>query len=203
MRFLTQFKGYPIAFTQRVLGRAYQGGAGGASAGAAHVGSLIAGLTVMGYASMTAKDALKGYEPREFTDEQGDFRIKTITAALLQSGGLGIYGDFLFAEASRSGNSLLENLAGPIIADAAKVGTLYQKARNGEAGAGEALSAVLGSTPFYSLPFVKAPLDYLILNELREAFSPGYFARQDARRRKDFGQDPLIAPSDRMAFDMF
>lgn len=203
IRFIMQFKAFPIAFTQRVLGRAALGAEGGSHAGVAHIGTLLAGLTVLGYAAMSAKDAIRGYEPREFMDERGNPRLKTIAAALVQSGGAGIYGDFLFGEASRSGNSVLETVAGPTAGSAARFVTLWQRARNGEASGADGLTAALGSTPFANLFWLRPALDYLAINELRETLSPGYLARQDQRRRKDFGQDPLIAPSDRMALDLF
>lgn len=202
MRFVMQFKAFPIAFTQRVVGRAVHGGEGGSNAGAAHIGSLIAGLLILGYAAQSAKDAIRGYEPREFLNEQGGPRLKTIASALLQSGGAGIYGDFLFGEASRSGNSVLENLAGPVASDLSRWVGLWQKARTGEATAGAALSQALSSTPFLNMFYARPVLDYLVLNAAREALTPGYLARQDQRRRQDFGQDPFLAPSDRMAFPL-
>lgn len=203
IRFVMQFKAFPIAFTQRVMGRAWQGGEGGKSAGAAHIGALIASTFVLGYAAMTAKDAVRGYAPKELVDEDGNPNWKTILAAAVQGGGAGIYGDFLFGEASRSGNTALENLAGPALSDLARWLTLYSRARDGDAKAGEALTAALSSTPFANMFYLRPALDYLILNSLRDYLSPGYLARQDQRRREQFGQDPLIAPSDRMAFDLF
>jgi hypothetical protein len=202
IRFIMQFKAFPLAFTSRTLGRAIQGGAEGSSAGAAHIGTLIAGMTILGYAAMTAKDAIRGYEPKELTDEDGNPRLETILAALVQGGGAGIYGDFLFGEASRSGNSALENLAGPAASDAARWVNLLARARDGDGKAADALSAALGSTPFANVWFARPALDYLIINAMREALSPGYLARQDQRRREQFGQDPLMAPSDRMAIEL-
>jgi hypothetical protein len=203
LRTVMQFKAFPIAFTQRVLGRAFQGGEGGANAGAAHIGTLVAGLTIMGYAAMTAKDAIRGYEPRELLDEEGNPRVATILAAIVQGGGAGIYGDFLFGEASRSGNSALENAAGPFLSDAARVVNLFARARDGEGKAAEFLTAGVAATPFLNVWWARPALDMLVLNELRETLSPGWLARQDQRRRQQFGQDPLIAPSDRMALDLF
>lgn len=203
IRFMMQFKAFPIAFTQRTLGRAYQGGAGGSNAGAAHIGTLIVGMTALGYLAMTAKDAIRGYTPRELVDEDGDVRLKTMLAALAQGGGAGIYGDFLFGETSRSGNRPLENLAGPVVADTFKLIALFQKARDGEARSVEALNAALASTPFANVWYVRPVLDYLIINAAREALAPGSLARADQRRREDYGQDALIPPSDRMALDLF
>lgn len=203
IRFIMQFKAFPIAFTQRALGRAFQGGEGGTNAGAAHIGSLIAGMTIMGYAAMTAKDAIRGYEPRELVDQDGNPRLATILAALVQGGGGGIYGDFLFGAVSRSGNSALENAAGPLLSDASRWVNLLARARDGDGKAADALTATLGSTPFANVFYARPVLDYLVLNALRDHLSPGFLQRQDQRRREQFGQDPLVAPSDRMAFDLF
>lgn len=203
IRTIMQFKAFPLTFTQRTLGRAWQGGADGASAGAAHIGTLIAGTLILGYAAMTAKDAIRGYAPRELVDAQGNPRLETILAALVQGGGAGIYGDFLFGQASRSGNSALENLAGPFLSDAARVANLFTKARDGEAKAADFLTTGLGATPFLNTWWARPALDWLVLNELRETLSPGWQARQDQRRRQQFGQDPLLPPSDRMALDLF
>jgi hypothetical protein len=51
--------------------------------------------------------------------------------------------------------------------------------------------------------WARPALDYLVLNSVREYLSPGALARQDQRRRQDYGQQPIIAPSDRIAFDLF
>lgn len=203
IRFIMQFKAFPIAFSQRVIGRAMHGGPEGGSAGGAHIGALIAGLTVMGYAAMTAKDAIRGYAPREPLDENGNPRLKTILAALVQGGGAGIYGDFLFGEVSRSGNSALENVAGPALSDAARWFNLARRARDGDSKAADALTAAIGSTPFANVFYARPALDYLILNDLRERFSPGYLSRQDQRRREQYGQEPLVAPQSRIGIDLF
>jgi hypothetical protein len=63
--------------------------------------------TVLGYAAMTAKDMLKGKTPRDPKDPN------TIIKAFTQGGGAGIYGDFLFGEYNRFGQSPLETAAGP------------------------------------------------------------------------------------------
>ena len=195
IRFVMQFKGFPIAFTQRVLGRAAFGGpgvpgGGGGGAGAGHIGSLIAGLMVAGYASMTLKDMLRGYAPRNPFD--ADHILKILPAVLAQSGGAGIYGDFLFGQANRMGGNVLETLAGPAIGGAAGFVELYQQARSGEAKAGTVLSRVLQEVPYINIFYARPALDYLALNALRERASPGFAARQRAQRLRDYGQRPLF-----------
>lgn len=187
LRFIGQFKGFPVAFTQRVLGRALQGYSPDERLlQARNLGTLMAGLLVMGYLSMTAKDFLRGYSPRD------PEKPKTWLAALLQSGGAGIYGDFLFAQSNRFGNAFLETAAGPTAGSAASIINLATRARDGEAKAGDALNIVLQNTPLLSLWYARPALDLLILNSLREAASPGFIQRQARTRREDFGQERIM-----------
>ena len=180
VRSVMQFKGYPVGFTRRVLGRAVHGGAG-----RAHVGHLVAGMLVAGFGAMTMKDALRGWEPRDPT------RWQTWLAAGFQSGGLGIFGDFLFAEANRFGGGPLETLAGPSVGTAAEVVSMVQELRDGEPRAGRALNFALSNTPFANLFYVRPALDYLLLNALRESVSPGTLRRAERRRERDYGQRRL------------
>jgi hypothetical protein len=62
-----QFKGWPVAYSQRVLGRAVFGQRGGADQ-ALHLAHLLVGTTIAGYIAMTAKDYLKGYDRRKFVN---------------------------------------------------------------------------------------------------------------------------------------
>ena len=190
-RILMQFKGYPVAFTQRIGGRAMRGySAEERLLQTRNLGVLIAGTMGLGILAMTAKDVIRGYGPRDWT------KGKTWLAALAQGGGLGIYGDYLFAQSSRFGNSVLESAAGPTAGAAANVIGLFQKARDGEAKAGEALNVILQNTPFLNLWYARPALDLLILNSLRESVAPGFMQRQEKRRFDDFGQRPLRASID-------
>lgn len=191
LRTLAQFKGYPIAFTQRVLGRATLGfGAPGAERSVGdrlmqggYIGAALLTTAFLGYLSMSLKDLARGYELRDPT------RVKTLLAALQQGGGAGIFGDFLFAEASRFGNRPLETAFGPTAATAASFIDLFNSAKEGDAKAGRALNLALENTPFLSLWYVRPAADLLFLNELRESLSPGSLARRQRERRRDFGQD--------------
>jgi hypothetical protein len=187
LRFMGQFKGFPVAFTQRVLGRAMQGYSPDERLlQARNLGTLMAGLLVMGYVSMIAKDFLRGYTPRD------PEKPKTWLAALFQSGGAGIYGDFLFAQANRFGNAPLETIVGPTAGTAASIINLATRARDGEAKAADALNIALQNTPFLSLWYARPALDLLILNSMRESLSPGFIQRQQQRRKEDFGQERIM-----------
>lgn len=190
-RFVFQFKGFPLAFTNRVVGRALYGFEAGAPVWdrTGHIGHLLTGLMVAGYAAMTAKDVLRGWwPPRDPTDP------RTILAALQQGGGAGIYGDFLFGQASRFGNGPLETIAGPSLGAGASFITLLMKARDGEAKAGDAFNLVLQNFPLLNLWYARPGLDFLALNSAHEALNPGYLGRMERRRRKEMGQHRLWDP---------
>lgn len=190
IRFIGQFKGFPIAFTQRVGGRAafgFRKGDGAKQIG--HIGTLLAGLTMAGYASMTVKDMLKGYwPPRDPTDP------KTMGAAFIQGGAAGIYGDFLFGRVNRFGGGLTETAIGPTFGAAGDLANLIMKARDASISADEEvkladyLTFATQNTPFVNLFYTRPAIDYLFLNSMREAVSPGYMKRQESRRKTDYGQ---------------
>ena len=83
LRFIAQFKGFPIAFAQRVGGRAVMGAVGETALErslhrAGHIGALQAGMFVAGYMAMTAKDFARGYGPRDPDKKE------TIAAAMMR-----------------------------------------------------------------------------------------------------------------------
>ncbi|WP_225926612.1 hypothetical protein [Pseudomonas sessilinigenes] len=129
LRFVTQFKSFPAIYMQKTMGRelygcgytpaalsnSIRGGrdllqalrSGNGERLAMH--QLMLWTTAFGYLSMASKDVAKGREPRPVDDP------KTWLAAMVQGGGLGIFGDYLFGEASRFGNSALELVTGPAL----------------------------------------------------------------------------------------
>jgi len=183
VRFIMQFKGFPIAFTQRILGRALLNAPTGRAGQAAHIGSLLAGLTVAGYMAMTVKDMARGlWPPRDPTSPS------TMLAAMMQGGSLGIYGDFLFGKVSRFGQGPVETLSGPTVGAAAELYNIYTDALNGDAKAGKYLDLAINNTPYLNLFYTRPALDILFLNALREKASPGYLARQSRTIQQERGQ---------------
>ncbi|MCO5159616.1 MAG: hypothetical protein M9939_00650 [Mesorhizobium sp.] len=196
LRFMWQFKGFPFAFTNRVFGRAIYGHRKDASLmldRIPHIGVLIAGMTIAGYMSLAMKDLVKGYwPPRDPSDP------KTILAAFVQGGAAGIYGDYLFAQTNRFGGGVLETTAGPVIGSAADLVDISLAMRDVAVGkltgseanfpAARALTWATGNTPFANLFYVRPALDYLFLNSMREAVSPGYMKKQAKRRATDYQQ---------------
>jgi hypothetical protein len=142
---------------------------------------------------------VSGRDPRNLNplEKHG---AKNLLAALLKGGALGIYGDFIFNEASANGRSMVETMAGPVAGaiagiDAATRGNLIQFLRGDETNAGAELTRVArGLIPGSNLWYAKAALDHLIFQELQNHFSPGYLARTRAKAQREFGTTWWWAP---------
>lgn len=200
-RFFGQFKSFPFAIANKVLGReiglikkGMQLGGRKTKAGRESLGRGIMGLgsvlittAFMGYASMTMKDLLKGREPRDPNKRE------TIMAALLQGGGLGIYGDVLFKE-FRDAGSLIGSMAGPFPLTAVELGQALKYALSTEEGSGakagkQAYRAVVSNVPFLNIFYAKTAFDYLIGFQLMETMNPGGLKRVEKRMKKEYNQE--------------
>lgn len=208
-RFVTQFKSFPAAYMQKTLGRELYGrGYAPTPLGEGYRGSkdLIAALrngngerlamaqlmlwtTAFGYLSMSAKDAVKGRQPRPADDP------KTWIASMTQGGGFGIMGDFMFGEVSRFGNKPLETLAGPTLGTASNLIDLWAKVRSGDDAASSALRLAQNNTPFLNLFYTRIAMDHLFLYSVQEAMNPGSLRRTEQRIRQENDQQFLVRPS--------
>lgn len=198
LRLIMQFKAFPITMIRRGLGREVHGAADGKPdmMGLVH---LIAGTTLFGYASMVAKDILKGKEPRTFTgDTEKD--AKLMFAAMSQGGGLGIYGDFLFGEYSRYGRSFLSTLAGPTFGQVDDLAEIFTRIRTGEDVGANVMRTITNNTPFINLFYTRQALDYLILYELQEMVNPGYLRRMEGRIMQENDQRFFVPPSEQVPY---
>lgn len=195
IRLLGQFKSFPITFLGKGAKREYYGRKAAGQSGTIGVVKLVMGMTAMGYVSNATKDVLKGKSPREvFTPERARSGfIEAFTAG----GGAGLYGDFLFAEYNRYGQSLAEVAGGPAVGVMGDLARVFARIRDGDfEEAGESL--VRGSVrniPYQNIYFGKAAIDYLFLYGLSEAISPGYTRRLEKRARSDKGSEYFLRPS--------
>tara|TARA_R110000796_G_scaffold17028_1_gene52632 strand:+ start:3877 stop:6495 length:2619 start_codon:yes stop_codon:yes gene_type:complete len=190
IRFFGQFKAFPLSIVQKVLGREidyFKGPNKDSARGIVGLVSIIVTSGLLGYLSMTIKDLIKGRSPRDPT------KGKTVMAAFLQGGGLGIYGDVLFQE-TRSGGDIIGNIAGPVplttfdLVQALKYGI---RGEGGKAGR-TAYRAVSQSIPFMNLFYLKTAFDHLIGYQIMETMSPGTLRRIERRMKKDYNQDFLL-----------
>jgi hypothetical protein len=154
--------------------------------------NLMLWSTAFGYGAMALKDLAKGKTPRDITEDP----VGVTTAAMLQGGALGIYGDFLFGEAkNRYGGGALDTFLGPTFGTGTDIYNLYGKAKAGEAEAGDAIKLLVNNTPFANLFYTKAALDYAFMYQLSESMSPGYLRRMERKAKEEKGQTYLFPPS--------
>ncbi|KAK6697238.1 hypothetical protein SNK04_014326 [Fusarium graminearum] len=163
------FKSFPIAMMTRHIQRGWSMPTG--TGRAAYLATLIASTTVMGAVSMQISDMLSGRDPRDMTDPR--FGI----AAMLKGGSLGLYGDFLFSESSRYGQSPFAAALGPVAGLAEDVlkltqGNIMEAVREGHACGGGGCSIRQGEHPR------REPLVFL----------PGYLRKMKQRSEREFGQ---------------
>lgn len=208
VRLFTQFWSFPLSFVGRQVSPALKGNAG--KAPAFLLAHLILSTTILGLVSMQAKQIAKGREMRPLTDEDGKPRFDVFLAAMLQGGGLGLYGDFLFGEYNRFGGSPIATLGGPSVGEAEKLLKLFGHLRGaldpnltgderkeslGDAGA-DTLRFVTGNTPFVNLFYTRLALDAGLLWHMNEAISPGWAERYEQRVEDETGAAFIVKPSE-------
>lgn len=188
VRFIMQFKSFPLAFTQKIIGRELKQG------GIVGVSQMIALTMVAGYASSVLKDLAKGKVPRDPTD------WRTAVAALQQGGGLGLYGDVLFSQIlDRRFGDAAAQLLGPTFSDvfgSQGLSGLAARAAQGEDFGPAALRFVQGNTPFLNLFYTKMAMDYLIFYRIQEWMNPGSLARMEGEMQQRTGQEFIAPPSE-------
>jgi len=190
LRLLFQLTPLNVAFTRRVFGRTIfrQRDAGSA---VLHIGHLLAGSLVAGYLAMTAQDYMRGYDRRKFINPDGSANTQTLMTAFSQSGGAGIYGDYLFGQVDRLAGRPLEAEAGPDIGRAATLIENFIRARDGNARSADWLNFALHYTPSVNLAYVRPAVDFLLLNALKDSVAPGFLERQRIDRGRDYRQSLL------------
>lgn len=207
LRFMGQFKAFPVAVLQKsvgreLYGRGYTPSAYGSNPGRELIQALRSGrgeklglaqlmawTTLFGYGAMSAKDLLKGKEPRPVDDPA------TWVAAMLQGGALGLYGDFIFGETNRFGGGLIGSLAGPTAGAAEGAVDILYRIRDGDDASAAAFRYAISQTPFLNLFYTRAAMDYLFLYSVQEALNPGSLRRMERRIEKENGQQFLLSPS--------
>lgn len=195
-RSIMLFKSFPIAMITRHWRRMLTDETMRGGQRMTYGATLMVGLMTLGYVAMTMKDLAKGKDPRDIEDP------RTWAAALIQGGGAGIFGDFLFSDTSRFGNSLTATAAGPVastIEDAFKltVGNLQDAAKGKDTkAAAEALRFIKSNAPMANLWYSAAAIDRAFVHQLQEMASPGYLRRMERRAMQDHAQSYWWRPGE-------
>lgn len=171
----------------------------GAGKKGAYFSNLIISTTLMGALAMQLKEMSKGRDPRPMTDSQ--FWL----AAMLQGGGLGIYGDFLFSDVNRYDRGLSETIAGPVVGFAndvrnLTVGNLVEVATGEDTNAAsELINFTKRYVPGSSLWYLRLGLERMVFDQLTLMADPqarSKMRRTETRFKREFGQNYWWAPGD-------
>lgn len=172
-RSAAMFKSFGVSVTMLQGARlAAEAGAGRGARGAAFAAATVGTLTLSGALGLWLRDIAAGRDPQKPQD--GKFWI----AAMLQGGGLGIFGDFLFADYSRYGNSFAATLAGPLVSLGEDVwsasgGQLVKMARGEETNLSEeSIKMLRRYTPGGSLWYLRAAYNRVLLDTLQHWTDP-------------------------------
>jgi hypothetical protein len=167
----------------------------GPMAKAAYAANLLITTTIMGGMAMQLKSLSKGKEPQDMTGEKAP---EFWGAAMLQGGGMGIYGDFLFNDVNRHGSSMGETLAGPVVSAAndlrrLTVGNVAQLPGEEPTRFGrEAVGFARDFTPGGSLWYARLAYQRILLDQLQKEVDPDYqdsFKAMESRARSEMGQE--------------
>lgn len=204
-RSMGQFKGFAISIvfmqTRRIARELMAGDKGAAS----YAGAFLLTSTLLGAFAMAMKDIKDGRDPRRWLDEKTWLDPRMWGSAMLQAGGLGIYGDLLFSDVNRFGGGLGETIAGPLGARAntakdiliqAPINAMYKKDTN---LGPNVVKFAKQWTPGQNLWPVGLILQRKLFDQAqilmdRDAYTA--FRRDITKRRTDYGQDYWWAPGD-------
>ena len=155
--------------------------------GGRYAGGLAISLILLGALSIQLKQIAAGRDPRDMTT--GSFW----GAAGLQGGGLGLYGDFLFADVNRYGGGFATSLGGPAIEHLWDAWTLtggnlielaqgktWEETRAGR----EFVTFLRGNTPGGTIWAAKLGYERLFLDQLQYLVDPE--ANRAFKRRQQF-----------------
>jgi len=197
IRAFMQFKAFPVTYVTKAAQRQRYARIEEGKSGLFGVAQMMVGTTMMGYLSVTMKDIMKGKSPEEvFGDEYG-LNPKLLTRAIVQGGGLGIYGDVLFGEHQKFGRGLLQTMSGPTFGSIEQIDKIYGSVKSGDPDAilKNSVQFAKSNIPGINLFYTKTALDYLFIHGMMEHVNPGYLRRMERRMKKDTDQTFYFPPS--------
>lgn len=188
-RFFGMYKQFPITVLTSHLTRALNQKTFASKAG--YAASMFIPMTVLGMASMQAKQVARGKDPIPMDT------WKAWLAATTQGGGTGIVGDFLFSDQNRFGGGVWATIGGPgagLLEEGVKftVGNAQELIAGEDTHIGAEAVKLLGRyTPGSSLWYGRLAFERLILDQLTYAVDPKaekYFRRIERRAKKENDQ---------------
>jgi len=193
------FKSFGVSVAMLQASRvAREVGAGRGARGALYGGALLITSGLLGGLAMQLKALAAGQDPRDMTDPA------FWGAALLQGGGLGIYGDFLFGNVNRLGGGLSGTVAGPVVDRMSglrdlTVGNVVQLGEEKTNFGRELTKFLKQNTPGGNLWYLRLAGERLVFDQLQHLLDPdarAAFRRRASQRKKQFGNEFWWAPGE-------
>ncbi|MEM9359477.1 MAG: hypothetical protein AAGB04_25105 [Pseudomonadota bacterium] len=199
LRNMYQFKGFGIGLLFTHFTGAYRDFHAGDNMGLAmRAVNILLIMSLMGAVSLQLKDVFWGRDPRNMND------WRFWVASVVQGGGLGIYGDFFFADHNRFGGSIGETIAGPVggvVGDITQLtfGNIANLSNQDDTNfANEALRFAKNNTPGQNVFYLRLAWERLLFDRLHQEIDPQGFRararRQIRNRRRDYNQEYWFAP---------
>lgn len=169
--------------------------------GAKYAGALLLSTTLFGAISLQLKSLVAGRDPRDATDPL------FWGAALLQGGGLGIYGDFMFSNINRYGGGLGATIGGPMaqrIGDFWNLtaGNVAQLASGEKTNFGrELVKFARGNIPGGNIWYLRLAFEREVLDQVQYLADPeanAAFKRQQQFFQREFSQGYWWRPGERL-----
>lgn len=202
MRNIFFFKTFSVAMITKVLPRVFSAEYGPVKSRVEVGAQLLVGMMLTGALAVQLKEIFKGKNPRDMTDPH------FWGAAFMQAGGLGIFGDFMLADANRFGGGFVSTLGGPVagmVQDIQKltVGNAataadgkHHKKGPLEDLAGDSIQFAKNYAPLMNLWYTRLALDHLVFYQIQEAINPGYLHRMKQRTKAQNNQTFWWDPND-------
>jgi len=180
MRSVSMLKSYGTIVLMQDWGRvASEVGQGRKLRGARFMASIVISSTVLGALALQLKSLSRGEDPRPMDEPE------FWGAAMMQGGGMGIYGDYLFGSVNRFGGGFAGSLAGPVTSRASNLwnltgGNLIQFGQDEPTNFGResvSFARMNLSMPFY----LRLAYERVLLDELQKVADPDAY---QAFRRK-------------------
>jgi hypothetical protein len=164
---------------------------------AKYAAKMSAMLWVMGALAIQLKEVAKGNDPRPM-DNRAFW-----AAALLQGGGVGIFGDFFASETNRVGGGFAQTLLGPVFGSAVPDAVGFVSENLAEVYNGkdvnlgrDVINVARKYTPFLSSAWmVRTAYSRLVMDELQTLLDPGAqiaFNRKLRALQRDYGTQPFV-----------
>jgi hypothetical protein len=145
-----------------------------------HLSAQTLGLMGMGYVALSLKAVAMGETPPDPSNPQ------TMKRIALQSGAFGYIGDTLLHEGGRGAGPTVAFIGGPVASKVDQFTATAKKLITGE-GSLKSLGELADFVPGNNLHALKMGMAYTVLDDFKEASSPGHKERMRKRRREAEG----------------